>query len=88
MRTMIFTPESKQDLKSILTSQFGGYSYFAGNIRKEDRYVNVSYYFNGDKISIKITYWKDGKDVAVEPASLCSTSTGAINKIAKFLNLK
>lgn len=88
MKTMISTPESKQDLKSILTSQLGGYSYFTGKIQKEDRYADVSYSFNRDKISIKITYWKDGKDVAVEPASFCSTSTGAINKIAKFLNLK
>jgi len=88
MKAMILTPESKQELKSALTSRFGGYSLFAGNIQKEDKYVNVSYSFNRSKISIKITYWKDGGNIAVEPASFCSTSTGAINKIAKFLNLK
>lgn len=87
MKTMILTPESKQELKSALTNRFGEYSLFAGNIQKEDKYVNVSYSFNRSKISIRITYWKDG-GIAAKPASFCSTSTGAINKIAKFLNLK
>lgn len=40
MKAMILTPESKQELKSALTSRFGGYSLFAGNIQKEDKYVN------------------------------------------------
>lgn len=34
MKAMILTPESKQELKSALTSRFGGYSLFAGNIQK------------------------------------------------------
>lgn len=49
MKAMILTPESKQELKSALTSRFGGYSLFAGNIQKEDKYVNVSYSFNRSK---------------------------------------
>ena len=41
-----------------------------------------------NRIQIQITYWQDGKERAVEPASYCSTPAGVTNKVAKFLNLK
>lgn len=88
--TRTLTPASRLELKETLTSKTDGYSYnyFEGCIRRGDRYARLHYYFTGNKITINITYWQDGKDVAVARASNCSTPTGVANKIAMFLGLK
>lgn len=90
MTTSIITPTSKSELKEALTSKIDGYSYnyFKGDIRKDNRYARVNYYFTGHKITIQITYWQDGESHAVDYASSCNTPTGVANKVAKFLNLK
>lgn len=90
MTQQIITPTSRTELKAALTSKIDGhsYNYFKGDIRKDDRYARVNYYFNGNKISIQITYWRDGENMAIDTASRCSTPTGVANKVAKFLNIK
>lgn len=35
-----------------------------------------------------LKYWEDGKSVAVETASTCSTAKGIVSKVSKFLNVK
>jgi type IV secretory pathway ATPase VirB11/archaellum biosynthesis ATPase len=90
MTRQILTPTSKKEIKDALTSKLDGrsYNYFQGEIRKGNKYVNVHYYFTGNKVTIQITYWQDGIDYAIETASNCSTPTGVANKVAKFLDLK
>ena len=90
MTISIITPTSKKELKAALTSELNGrsYNYFKGEIRKEDKYVKIHYYFVRNKITIQILYWQDGIDHAIEAASNCSTLTGVVNKVAKFLDLK
>lgn len=88
MRTEVLNPENKKELKSALTSCFGGYNYFKGTIRKENKYVVVNYWFNGNSLVVELTYWEDGKDCAVDYASHCSSVTGVVSKVSKFLNLK
>lgn len=82
------TPTSKSELKTAITSSIGGYNYFKGDIRVGNRYARLNYYFIGNKITIQVTYWEDGKDCAVECASNCTTPAGIVNKVSKFLNLK
>lgn len=90
MATSIITPKSKSEIKAALTSNLDGYSfnYFNGEIRNGNLYARINHYCIGNKIKIHITYWQDGIDHAVDYASICSTPTGAANKIAKFLGLK
>lgn len=81
---------SKNEIKAAVTNQLcdGCFNYFNGDIRNGNRYARVSYYHNKNKLKIKVTYWKDGNDIAVDFASLCSTASGLVNKVAKFLNVK
>lgn len=88
MTTKVLNPESKKELKSALTSCLGGYNYFKGTIRKENKYVVVTYWFNRSSLVVELTYWEDGKDCAVDYASHCSSVTGVVSKVSKFLNLK
>lgn len=90
MTTSVITPASKNEIKSAITSKLDGYSYnyFKGEFRKADKYAAISYHFNGDKISIEITYWQDGKMNPVDYMSHCTTPSGVANKVAKFLGLK
>ena len=90
MASSILIPTSKKEIEDALTSKFDGrsYNYFVGEIRRENKCAMVYYYFTGCKITIKITYWQDGINRAIETPSNCSTPTGAANKIAKFLDLK
>lgn len=81
---------SKAEIKAAVTSQFckGCYNYFEGDIRNGNRYARVSYYHTNNKLQIQVTYWEDGKDIAVEFASRCSSPSGLTNKVSKFLNVK
>ena len=81
---------SRNEIKAAVTSQLcdGCFNYFQGIIRNGNRYARVSYYHNKNKFRIKVTYWEDGNDIAVDSASLCSTASGLVNKVAKFLNVK
>lgn len=90
MTTSIITPKSKSEIKAALTSKLDKYSYnyFDGDIRRGSFYARINHYCMGNKIKIHITYWQDGINHAVDYASICSTPTGAANKIAKFLGLK
>lgn len=81
---------SRNEIKAAVTIQLcdGCFNYFKGDIRNGNRYARVSYYYNKNKLKIKVTYWEDGNDIAVDFASFCSTATGLVNKVAKFLNVK
>lgn len=89
MTTIILTPTSKKELKAAITNKLNGYSYnyFRGEVRRGDKYVRLNYFIRS-KITIRITYYQDGIDHAIEKASNCSTPTGVANKVAKFLDLK
>ena len=88
----IINVTSKKEIISATTDvDVNGHSYykwFKGDIRKGNRYVKIGYYYIGNNIHIEITYWEDGKDVAVEFASHCTTAKGVVNKVSKFLNVK
>lgn len=88
MTTNNLTPASKAELKSAITFDGHRYNYFEGDIRNGSRYARIYYIFTPNRIQIQVTYWQDGKERAVEPASYCSTPAGVTNKVAKFLNLK
>lgn len=80
---------NKAEVVAAVTSDFdGGYNYFEGDIRNGNRTANVVNCFHGNKLRIQITYWEDGKSVAVETASTCSTAKGIVSKVSKFLNVK
>ena len=80
---------TKCEIKAVMSSPFGGYNYFEGNVRNGNRYARVSYSFTGNnKLDILVTYWEDGKSVAVDFASHCSTVNGIANKVSKFLNVR
>lgn len=80
---------SKAEIKAaVISTQFGGYNYFEGDIRKNNRYARIIFFHIGKKLNIQITYWEDGKDVAVDFASHCSTGNVVVNKVSKFLNVK
>lgn len=80
---------SKAEVKAVITSGTdGGYNYFEGDIRKGNLRAHVTYCFYGNKLRIQITYWEDGKSIAVETASTCSTAKGIVSKVSKFLNVK
>lgn len=89
MKTSVITPNSKSELKAALISTLDGYSYnhFSGDIRKDDKYARVIYYYTGNQINIFITYWQDGVKNAVDYASTCKTAKGVINKVTKFLGI-
>lgn len=87
----ILNVSSKKEIKEAVTSQCvkDSFNYFKGDIRKDNRYVRVSYWHSdNNKLHIQITYWEDGKDTAVEFSSNCSSVRGLINKVSKFLNVK
>ncbi|HIW86827.1 MAG TPA: hypothetical protein IAC47_00925 [Candidatus Onthomorpha intestinigallinarum] len=90
MRNEQITPATVTELKDALVSKLDGcgYTYFQGDIRKGGKYVHVRYYFLGVNIYIQITYWQDGLKTAIGHASTCRSAKGAVNKIAKFLNLQ
>lgn len=75
---------SKQEVKEAI-SIMGSYNGFQGEIRYKNRYVMVKRYQLG-KIKMQISYFEDGKDGAVERISNCSSVSGAVSKIAKFLD--
>lgn len=75
---------SKQEVKEAI-SIMGSYNGFQGEIRYKNRYVMVKRYPLG-KIKMQISYFEDGKDGAVERISNCSSVSGAVSKIAKFLD--
>lgn len=80
---------NKAEVKAVVTSETdGGYNYFEGDIRKGNLRAHVTNCFYGNKLRIQITYWEDGKSVAVETASTCSTAKGIVSKVSKFLNVK
>lgn len=80
---------NKAEVVAAVTSDFdGGYNYFEGDIRNGNRTAHVVNCFHGNKLRIQITYWEDGKSVAVETASTCSTAKGIVSKVSKFLNVK
>lgn len=80
---------SKAEVVAAVTSDFdGSYNYFEGDIRKGNLRAHVTNCFYGNKLRIQITYWEDGKSVAVETASTCSTAKGIVSKVSKFLNVK
>lgn len=81
-------PTNKSELKSFLTSDLGTYNFFKGRIRKDDKYACVWYYYTGHNLTIQITYFQIGEEIAIETASYCGTAKGAVSKISKFLNLK
>lgn len=81
---------SKKEIANAVTDSLfkGEFNYFEGDIRNGNRYARVSYcHLNNNKLYIQVTYWEDGKDIAVEYASHCSSARGLTNKVAKFLNL-
>lgn len=86
--TIVLTPANKEELKQGLTSKLGGYNFFRGEIRKGKYFVRVGYYYEGSNLKIQLTYWEDGRDCAIEYASVCLTVTGVVRKVSKFLNLK
>lgn len=89
MTTSVITPASKNEIKSAITSKLDvAYNLFKGEIRRADKYAAIRYYFNGNKISIEVTYWKDGKMTPVDYMSHCTTPACVANKVAKFLGLK
>lgn len=90
MKATVITPNSKSELKNVLISPLDGYSYrhFNGNIRKDNKYAHVKYYYTGNTINILITYWQDGVECPIDYASTCKTAKGAVSKISKFLGLK
>ena len=89
MTTSVITPASKNEIKSAITSKLdGAYNLFKGEIRIADKYAAIRYYFNGNKISIEVIYWKDWKMTPVDYMSHCTTPSGVANKVAKFLGLK
>lgn len=75
---------SKQEVKEAI-SIMGSYNGFQGEIRYKNRYVMVKRYPLG-KIKMQISYFEDGKEGAVERISNCSSVSGAVSKIAKFLD--
>ena len=75
---------SKQEVKEAI-STMGSYNGFQGEIRYKNRYVMVKRYPLG-KIKMQISYFEDGKDGDVERISNCSSVSGAVSKIAKFLD--
>lgn len=80
---------NKAEVVAVVTSDFdGGYNYFEGDIRKGNLRAHVINYFQGNKLRIQITYWEDGKSVAVKTPSTCSTAKGIVSKVSKFLNIK
>ena len=80
---------NKAEVVAAVTSDFdGAYNYFEGDIRKSNLRAHVTNYFHGNKLRIQITYWEDGKSVAVDTASTCSTAKGIVSKVSKFLNIK
>ena len=80
---------NKAEVVAAVTSDFdGAYNYIEGDIRKGNLRACVNYRFYGNKLRIQITYWEDGKSVAVETASTCSTAKGIVSKVSKFLNIK
>lgn len=79
---------NKAEVVAAVTSDFdGGYNYFEGDIRKGNLRAHVVNCFYGNKLRIQITYWEDGKSVAVETASTCSTAKGIVSKVSKFLDM-
>ena len=80
---------NKAEVVAAVTSDFdGAYNYFEGDIRKGNLRAHVVNCFHGNKLRIQITYWEDGKSVAVETASTCSTAKGIVSKVSKFLDIK
>lgn len=75
---------SKQEVKEAI-STMGSYNGFQGEIRYKNRYVMVKRYPLG-KIKMQISYFEDGYDGAVERISNCSSVSGAVSKIARFLD--
>lgn len=63
----------------------GSYNGFQGEIRYKNRYVMVKRYPLG-KIKMQISYFEDGNEGAVERISHCSSVSGAVSKIVKFLD--
>ena len=80
----IVNVNSKQEVKEAI-STMGSYNGFQGEIRYKNRYVMVKRYPLG-KIKMQISYFEDGKEGAVERISNCSSVSGAVSKIAKFLD--
>lgn len=80
---------TKSEIKAAMSSQFGGYNYFEGDVRNGKRYARINYSFGRrDKLDILVTYWEDDKETAVEFASHCSTVNGIANKVSRFLNVR
>lgn len=86
----IINISSKAEIKAaIVSTRFGSYNYFEGDIRNGKRYARINYsYSRGNKLDILVTYWEDGQEVAVDFASHCSTANGVANKVARFLNVR
>lgn len=80
----IVNVNSKQEVKEAI-STMGSYNGFQGEIRYKNSYVMVKRYPLG-KIKMQISYFEDGKEGAVERISNCSSVSGAVSKIAKFLD--
>ena len=80
---------NKAEVKAVVTNALtGNFNYFQGDIRKGNLRAHVVNCFYGNKLRIQITYWEDGKSVAVETASTCSTAKGIVSKVSKFLDIK
>ena len=87
METRIVTVNSKDELANILTSRFGDYSLFKGEVKAGGkRSVELDYWFKGNKLTVEVTYLSDGW--CVEPDSRCSSLAGVMSKVCKFLDLK
>jgi len=79
---------TKAEVKAAVTSDYGGYNYFEGDIRNNNRYARVTYSFSGNRISIMVSYWEDNKSTAIERFSFCSSVRGLVSKVSRFLNVK
>jgi len=84
---------SKDEIKKAVTctSESIGetfYNWFKGEIHCGNRYVEITYYYTNNRLNIVIFYKEIGKEVAVAPASRCSSYSGLIRKIATFLKLE
>lgn len=88
MRQVVNVSTKAEIKAAVVSTQFGDYNYFEGDIRKNDRYARIICFHIGSKLNIQITYWEEGSDVAVDFASHCSTANGIVNKVSKFLNVK
>lgn len=87
MATRVITVNSKNELAEELTSRFGDYSLFKGEVKTEGkRSVELDYWFKGNKLTVEVTYLSDGW--CVEPVSKCSSLQGVMSKVCKFLDLK